>query len=199
MASRLRSLPPGSSPTLEEILQEYQNEANDGDLRRAQQVAHTRFYLQEIAWKFSDWLRRAHFVSNLSRLVDEIEHWRVRNDGTEVAWMTLNYDTLLEQTIQREVSGARYGGISDYVAGSHKVFKVHGSWNWGRAVTNKRGSWPSAADIRSDLANSLTELDISSEFRVLPSLRGHRMEGRTFQPWPCRYRARVRSRCLGTT
>ena len=77
----------------------------------------------------------AHFVS---RLLSEREH--------RVMFLSLNYDTLLEQAIELARPKLAIGSVQDYVDPSRgvSVVKVHGSVNWVRSmgrVTRAGANW----------------------------------------------------------
>ena len=126
---RLRHL--GNRP-LEEVLEELQTEAENYP-RGPQQMAAVRYYLHDMLWACGDaWLREAHGVTNYRTLLDEID--RCRKTDEIVSLVTFNYDTLLEPGL--EDLGLKIEHVSDYVDKNphYKVFKVHGSVNWGQVV-----------------------------------------------------------------
>ncbi len=84
-------------------------------------------------WESGDkWLEEAYGVTNYRTLLDEIN--RFRKPDESVSLVTFNYDMLLEPGL--EDLGFKIRDVSDYVEQHpfYKVFKVHGSVNWGRVV-----------------------------------------------------------------
>ena len=76
-------------------------------------------------------------VTNHLLLVDEIEKWRSQR-GVGVAYVTFNYDTLLEKALESDRSFA-FSTMDDYVRDESPVFKLHGSINWWRRVLDSNG------------------------------------------------------------
>jgi len=125
----LRSL---KGETLEAVLEDLQAKSKFYP-RGAQQLAAVRYYLQlvisqcEIAWRGV-----AKGVTNYKSLLNEIES---ANTGKKpVCLVTFNYDTLLEDALSD--FGLPIEAMDDYTEKhpSYKLFKLHGSVNWARAV-----------------------------------------------------------------
>jgi hypothetical protein len=117
---------------LEQVLEELQI-ASELYRRGHQQLAAVRYYLHDMLWTCGEkWLREARGVTNYRTLLDKID--RSRKPEETVALVTFNYDTLLEPGL-RDL-GFNIKQISDYVLQNpnYKIFKVHGSVNWGRVV-----------------------------------------------------------------
>ena len=96
-----------------------------------------RFYLRSVLWQCSDqWGAMDGGKLNYVRLVRELEQWRHKRD-TRIAYVTFNYDTLLEQALRRVVN-LSFITIDRYVSEERGVFKVHGSVDWGQAVVSER-------------------------------------------------------------
>ena len=69
-------------------------------------------------------------VSNYSTLVNNIEQFR-RSDEP-VILITFNYDTLIERALSLTFGDFTFKEIQDYVRWpAYKLFKLHGSVNWG--------------------------------------------------------------------
>jgi hypothetical protein len=129
VAPKLRHL---GNRQLEEVLEELQTEA--ARYRQGhRQLAAVRYYLHDMLWACGEeWLDEAHGVTNYRTLLDEIN--RFRKPDEIISLVTFNYDTLLESGLKD--LGFNIRQISDYVTQNpcYKVFKVHGSVNWGRVV-----------------------------------------------------------------
>lgn len=117
---------------LEEVLEQLQTEAVSYP-HGYQQLAAVRYYLHDMLWACGDaWLQEAHGVTNYRTLLDEIN--RFRRPDEIVSLVTFNYDTLLESGLQD--LGFTITLVSNYIHQNphYKVFKVHGSVNWGQVV-----------------------------------------------------------------
>ena len=126
----LRHLPPDLS--LEQKLEELQNEAAAYP-ERHRQLAAIRYYLHFMLWECDrGWFEQSRGVTNYKTLFDELERWRSQRKE-RVCVVTFNYDRLLEWSLPDV--GVTITTIADYVSGDcYKVFKLHGSVDWARAV-----------------------------------------------------------------
>jgi hypothetical protein len=118
---------------LEQVLEEVQAEAEKYP-RVHQELAAVRYYLHDMLWNCgANWLNEAYEVTNYRTLLREIDRFRHPNET--VSLVTFNYDTLLESGL--EGLDFNIKSISDYVnqRADYKVFKLHGSVNWGRIVS----------------------------------------------------------------
>ena len=91
------------------------------------------------------------------------------DDVSEVLYLTLNYDLLLEKALTEE-SGLAFNTMTDYLPAHKKwnLVKIHGSVNWGRkfkedAVVNKGGSLD---DFLENLVNADLDKDLEEEFEI---------------------------------
>jgi SIR2-like domain len=106
--------------------------------RAAQQLMAVRFYLQEVIRMCGDsWLQQSRRSTNFHILVDHMVRWN-RRTKEPVLFVTFNYDTMLERALEDELSCsfkemASYTGRDDV-----KVFKLHGSVNWGHRGQSAR-------------------------------------------------------------
>jgi hypothetical protein len=117
---------------VEAVLRELQDEAGAYPERLCQLMA-VRYYLHTALWECeSKWKIASKNVTNYKALLDQINRWR-RSDE-EVCLVTFNYDTLLEDATS--AVGLTITNLDHYIVGSrfYKVFKLHGSVNWARAV-----------------------------------------------------------------
>lgn len=128
---RLRRL---KDENVEAVLQDLQSKAQNYS-RGLEQLAAVRYYLQHIIWQCGNrWRELSGGVTNYKVLLDQIE--RVNRENEPVCLVTFNYDLLLEDALSD--FGLRIEAMDDYT-NQHKfyrVFKVHGSVNWARAVDN---------------------------------------------------------------
>lgn len=87
--------------------------------RRKQQIAALQFYLQE----YFDCISSGHRpMNNYAALIEKVRD----NTDNGACIISLNYDSLLEQSIQ----GHSCTAIGDYIKYPIKIFKPHGSHNW---------------------------------------------------------------------
>lgn len=125
-------------------------------------LAAVRFYLQEVIWRSGDiWRQGSHGLTNYVELAARIEEWRYLNDA-RVLYVTFNYDLLLESACTH----LSFAKVADYVTDENtKVFKLHGSVNWGREIDDSANFV--AADHRASIAHQVGELKISNRFQIL--------------------------------
>ncbi len=123
----------GRGESVEATLQGFVDEAEQYTTRR-RHLAAAQFYLQDLLFSSSkEWPPSHGGVTNYVTLVDRIERWRALH-GQAVAYVTFNYDTLLEQACA-DVYGFSPKSVDDYIADETRpIFKLHGSVNWGRWV-----------------------------------------------------------------
>ena len=124
-----------SGNSLEAELQALRDRADAGyDPLKSQLVA-LQFFLQDIMAGISaTWGERKGGMNNFASLVGALEEWRVRYESAELLYVTFNYDTLLEQALERELPGVNYRNMERYLDDERAVIKVHGSWNWKRKL-----------------------------------------------------------------
>jgi hypothetical protein len=117
--------------SVEQVLQGFQSEAAR-DSERGRQLAAIRYYLHFMLRQCQEkWEGHAAGVTNYITLLDQIRHWLP--PGQRVCIVTFNYDTMIEHAL--ETVGVSIRNLSDYVKNeSYKLFKLHGSINWGRDV-----------------------------------------------------------------
>ena len=123
---------PHGKRSIEQTLQKYSDQAA-GDPVRKQQLLAVRYYLQGIfGFVVQAWLGEIGTFTNYDALLEQIRHHR---KGPEpVCLVTFNYDTLLEHALAKQFNRT-FDVLDDYVSSpEYKVFKLHGSQNWGRRV-----------------------------------------------------------------
>jgi hypothetical protein len=120
---------PGRS--IEQSLQRL-NEEVATNPARIKQLTAVRYYLQEVFRTLvPQWLGDIGGVTNYQALLGQILHYRT--NGEPVCLVTFNYDTLLESALERY--GLTFTVPNDYVThDDFKLFKLHGSANWGRSI-----------------------------------------------------------------
>jgi len=127
-------LMPHGDRSIEQTLQKYSDQAT-GDPLRTQQLLAVRYYLQEIFRAIIPaWLRQSGGFTNYDALLEQIRH-HIR--GSEpVCLVTFNYDTLLESALTAQFK-MTFDMLGDYISrADYKVFKLHGSQNWGKRVVS---------------------------------------------------------------
>jgi hypothetical protein len=118
---------------VEEAIQAASDDIQDSDLGK-RQLAGLRFYLQEVTWETgSRWSAAAFNQTNYALLTDAIERWRRRHDES-VAYVTFNYDRMLEAALRPFLNLTWETGLDGYTNGPTRVYKVHGLADWGHRV-----------------------------------------------------------------
>jgi len=150
-------------------LQALREEGKENPERLRQLIA-VRYYLQDIIAKCQDrWISGCDGITNYLGLLDEIEHWRGRKAVGGIFLVTFNYDTLLEDALQRRCN-TKFGETYEYVGSSlnYNLVKPHGSVNWGRDVLHRLVEIGSRSEeaIRDDLIGRAGELELG-EIRSL--------------------------------
>jgi hypothetical protein len=101
------------------------------------QLVAIRYYiLHMLTACVNGWNQESGGISNYRALLNDIRRSQFqRNSNEKVCLVTFNYDTLLEDAVQK-VTGlnVKIRSIRDYVASDWPIFKLHGSVNWGRVL-----------------------------------------------------------------
>lgn len=101
---------------------------------RQRELMAIRLYLQQLMLHVTDRVRTTGGgVTFYDELVSVLSDWRHRSNQ-EVAYMSFNYDLLLDQSIADQ-HGMALDTISSYTEDTVKLFKPHGSANWLERVT----------------------------------------------------------------
>ena len=161
----LQRVPEGQ--TIESVLEGLQSEA-ETDQERFRQIAAIRFYLQFVIWECErHWSSVVHGITNYLTLLDQLR----RSCADTVCLVTFNYDRMIENALPSV--GVRINDLPDYIASdAFKLFKLHGSINWGREVSTPvsnvdgRTEW----DIGRELIQRADQLDVSSRFRIVEQI-----------------------------
>jgi hypothetical protein len=154
--------------SIELVLQELQNEAENKYPKGLQQLAAVRFYLQDLLWNCGgNWNARAQGITNYISLLDEIE--RHRQEDEEVCITTFNYDNLIELALQD--LGIYLVDFASYVQRSkYKLIKIHGSVNWARRISTKIDSLKEPPDtVRREIISRAAELTVTDEYVIISS------------------------------
>jgi SIR2-like domain len=160
---RIRS----KTTTIENTLEILQAES-DTDVVRQRQLAAIRFYLQHVIAEFEkNWQQFHNGITNYRSLLDQLR--RSRRQDEPVCIVTFNYDRLIESALERE--GVTIKLIDDYIANPvFKLFKLHGSVDWGRPVVApfdsvSRGREQS--DVIRELIESAEHIQLSSDVQII--------------------------------
>jgi len=126
------TLMPHGNRSVEETLQRYRDQAKD-DPQRLGQLLAVRYYIQTVFRStLPGWLSEVGGFTNYEALLEQIRH---HHRGDEpVLLVSFNYDILLEDAVTKHFGGT-FRVMADYVSrGDFRLFKVHGSQNWGRRI-----------------------------------------------------------------
>jgi hypothetical protein len=152
-----------STGTVEEILEKLQSEGVDYP-ERHRQIAAIRYYLQGMLFECENrWKQTTNGITNQNTLLDQIARWRKPSE--EVCLITFNYDRMLEDALT--FLGIHINTIGDYVSRpTYKLFKLHGSVNWGRLVDTPTGPGFGRLNSAQGLIDRAAELTLTDEFRL---------------------------------
>jgi hypothetical protein len=117
--------------SVESVLEQLQAKSGNHDQGYREMVA-IRYYLQWMIWSCElRWEQVHNGVTNYGALLYLIRQHREGREPT--CFVTFNYDTMLEKAVP--ALGGKIEQIQDYInSDSYKIFKVHGSVNWGRTI-----------------------------------------------------------------
>ncbi len=122
---------------LEEVLDAYQAEAADDQLRQTQLASVICYIRDVVSESASGTYGRAAGVTSYVSLVDHLRVWS-RRSGEEVTYITFNYDELLDWA-WKDVYGQKVTDIHSLIlrpGGAPQVFHPHGSTSWARPLLN---------------------------------------------------------------
>ncbi len=158
---------------VEQVLEKLQKEA-DTYAEGHRQLTAVRYYLHYMLTNCIDGWETIHGgTTNYKTLLNRIHRRLARLQGA--CLVTFNYDTMLEAALP--VLGFKIETISDYVSNRYyKVFKLHGSVNWGRVINPLHDR--NLADL--DTRHIPTEV-----IRAAPHLLHADAISRNFQLAPC--------------
>jgi hypothetical protein len=105
-----------------------------GRAERRQHLLAIQYYFRDIISNTTELMLGADGgQTNYIALVDRLEAWRRRRNA-RIAYVTFNYDRLLEAAL-RQVTGTTYESLDSYLDADRCVFKIHGSVNWVQFVS----------------------------------------------------------------
>lgn len=183
LVAYLRDLPQGTN--LEAELDRIQTEEAAASATRRRQVFALRYYLRDVLRDAAKFESNAPAQTNYHLLIDRLLRWQERT-GARIALVSFNYDTLLERAVS-VVAGLALPDLTAYVANpALRIFKPHGSVNWGRVVANDGG-------ITKNQSAELTEsnvlalagsngVQLSNEFFVADTAQLSTLNGRILLP-----------------
>lgn len=164
LAVTLRAVIRNPDKSLEEELERLRGRISDP--RVASELVGLRFYLQAITWECSRWSQAAGGLTNYGALARHIA--LILPEDEEVAFVTFNYDTLLEGALSR-YKAESFDDLDGYISGKYKVFKVHGSADWGRLLREEPGSYLDGDELKQWMISRGNHLNIGT---VLVRLSG---------------------------
>ena len=114
---------------IEVSLAEIEGEA-ETDPHRKRQLLALQCYLRVTVGACGErWAAAASGVTNYTELVGALEHWRTVNHLNDpICYVTFNYDTMLEQALERRYPQVEFTNLSSYHNRvDFQLFKPHGS------------------------------------------------------------------------
>lgn len=171
--------------SIEAILQEIEIQAATYQ-RGRQELAAVQCYLQRaISDCQNRWHNETRGITNYLTLLREIEHTQKGEDP--VCLVTFNYDTLLEYALELHF-GYKFEQIEDYTERIRpfRVFKLHGSVNWGQIVEialPANMNLQHSPSILTYLIDHASELSVSNKFVLCnPLTLGEAVDNRPVFP-----------------
>jgi len=107
-------------------------------------------------------------VSNYTSLIRYIEEFRQSEEP--VILITFNYDTLIERALSLHFNDFKFGTTDDYVnRSSYKLFKLHGSVNWGHFIEDDPRIDVRQTDehLRKDIIDLADDIRVKNQIAVL--------------------------------
>jgi hypothetical protein len=154
----LREIPDGIS--FEQRLGQLQDESNTDPIR-TKQLTGVRLYLQDMIYQCEQaWVGRTRGVTNYITLMDQLR--RASRRFGPITLVTFNYDRLLDESLSH--FGVAIRNMDDYIIHNEvKLFKLHGSINWGREIDSL-----TVADIKRAHPNEISHyvIDESPNFKI---------------------------------
>jgi len=176
VATLRQALAPGGGTALEATLDKMSQEAGE----ETREFLAFRFYLQSLLQECSTrGVAEVGGATNHSILVRTIELWR-RRRNERVLYVTFNYDTILDQALAGQYDWEPHldsRRLDRYISSDEfRLFKLHGSCNWGQAVHDTRpelsldlDTWD-AVECRREMLDMVTraEMTLADDYRLLP-------------------------------
>jgi hypothetical protein len=159
LAVTLRAVIRNPEKNLEEELERLRGRVSDP--RIASEMVGLRFYLQAITGECSAWGEKAGGLTNYGALARHIA--LTIPEDEDVCFVTFNYDTLLERALGKYKSES-FEELDGYISGKYKVFKVHGSADWGRQLREEPGQHLDGDELRRWMIDRGNDLNIGTVF-----------------------------------
>jgi hypothetical protein len=156
----------GDITNLESTLDNMHNIPPDKDAIIRQLTAF-RFFLQSVFMSCSrEYPSQVSGKTNYLSIIRRVNDWRAATNNERVRIVTFNYDTMLEAACHA-VFGTTFRVLNDYIANDNfRIYKPHGSVNWGRVVQYKlienTDNWNAIADELSSIGD--VNLNVSDDF-----------------------------------
>ena len=184
LVAHLRGLPEGTN--LEAELDRIQSEEVPNSPTRRRQVIALRYYLRDVLREAAEFETYAPAQTNYHILMDRLVMWQEKT-GAPITLVTFNYDTMLERAVE-VVTGRRLTDLTSYVSDERlRVFKPHGSVNWGRVVANDTTIRDQAPNPEATERNLLElagreDIQLTNEYFVADTSANGKMNGRVIVP-----------------
>jgi hypothetical protein len=151
------------------------------------EMAAIRYYLQWMIWQCElDWEEVHMGVTNYKTLMYLIRQYC--KEPRPFYFVTFNYDTMLEKAIR--VLGGQIEAIQDYInSKDYKLFKVHGSVNWGKIISPRVPFEPLHTPYPEETARAVIRLaniilasseSVTNHYQMIGSLKSQKRED---PPW----------------
>jgi hypothetical protein len=164
---------------LEALLREVADVA-ERDQALAVGLLAVRFYLREYLWRCGQNVLNADAnMTNYTTLVHALARWQARTRGSEVAFVTFNYDFLIERALEYEWAWS-FHDINAYVQASRMLIKPHGSVDWGHLLVNDEAT-ERLTDARS-MMRAAPQIKYANTFAKLGSPDVIRLDTRLYAP-----------------
>jgi hypothetical protein len=153
--------------TIENVLEDLQSDS-ENDVVRKRQLTAVRYYLHLVIRDFEvKWQNVHNGITNYVTLLDQVR--RARKSEEPVCIVTFNYDCMIEAALRRSL-GISITAMSHSIEPEFKLFKLHGSVNWGRKVKapfDSVNSGRSVWDLIKELIQEADKLELSSDFEMV--------------------------------
>lgn len=137
------------------------SEAASADPERARHMLALRFYLSElIATETQQWWDRLNGFTHYADLLARLGQWR-SSSGEPIVLVTFNYDELLDHSLEAQAGNWQLTGFDSYVTRDDwRLYKLHGSVGWSRALPRPDGTSLNAGPA--ELILRANELDLDT-------------------------------------
>jgi hypothetical protein len=177
LAVHLRGAIRNSGGDLETELEKLTQQA-EGNERLQRELIGLLFYLQGIMWQCSQWGNDQGILTNHRALLRQID---LHRGDEQVCIVTFNYDTLIENALTR-YKDEPLESLDSYVTGAYKLFKLHGSVDWGLRVREDYGSSFFGDELRQKMIQRGSHLPVSDIYVKLAEPSPRTENGRPLLP-----------------